>query len=223
MTNLSNYFLDLLLLNSIAMKLMKFLFCVYIIVNSYSVRADSPLTSTAFYKAYETLGIIKSTPSMGAINEEMMRFLINPSAPIDVKLALINKLGWDISGKNNAQIFLQFLQKNKGYESENEFIENSNGYDLICYAYLTAMDDYFNVKDALIIATKASEKESKSFSVRFIAQLIHSQILIETSNKWCGIYQDIEKVKNDKALTRDMKPSAIKMVFKYIKGYKKYC
>ena len=52
---------------------------------SANSRADSPLTSTNFYKAYETLGIIKSTQRMGAINEEMMQFLINPLESIDVK------------------------------------------------------------------------------------------------------------------------------------------
>jgi len=147
--------------------------CTFLL--SANTKADSPLTSTDFYKAYETRSIIKSTLPMGLINEEMMQFLINPLEAIDVKLALINKLGWDTSGKYNAQLFLKFIQKNKGYKTANEFIENSNGYDLICYAYLKAMDDYFDVKQALIIATKATEKEPKSFSVNFITQLIQAQ------------------------------------------------
>jgi hypothetical protein len=203
------------------MKIIKFLFCAFIVVNSYKVRADSPLTSTDFYKAYETQSIIKSTPHMGLITNEMLQFLTDPSAPIDVKLALVNKLGWDIDGKNNSELFLQFIQKNKGYQSENEFIEKSNGYDLICYAYLKAMDDYFEVKDALIIAVKASEKQPTSFSVNFITKLIYAQdILYENS---CEVYQSVDEVRENKDLVLDMKIEAIEIVFEYIREYKKYC
>ena len=188
---------------------------------SANSKADSPLTSTDFYKAYETLGIVKSTQRMGAINEEMMQFLTNPSEPIAVKLALINKLGWDISGKNNAHIFLQFMQKNKGYKTENEFIENGKGYDLICYAYLKAMDDYFDVKEALIIAKKASEKEPKSFSVNFISKLIYAQDMLYEDQ--CKVYQSVINVRENETLIVDMKQDAIEIVFEYMNIYKKYC
>jgi len=203
------------------MKLMKFLFCAGILFYSCTIWADSPLTSSDIYKAYINNPMVKKTPLMGVLNLDLMAYLSDPAAPLEVKVAVINKLGWDTNGKNNASLFLNYLKELRGYHTEVDFTDNCSSAELLCYAYLKAMDDYFDVKKALIIATKASEIEPKSFSVNFITQLIQAQdIFLEDG---CKAYQAVAKVNNNKELLFDMKQEAIEIVFEYMNLYKKYC
>ncbi len=203
------------------MKFMKFLFWSAILLNCFNMRADSPLTSTDIYKAYLNNPMVKKTPLMGILNLELMAYLSDPVAPLEVKVAVINKLGWDTNGKKNAALFFNYLKVQQGYQTEFDFTNNGSSADLICYAYLKAMDDYFDVKQALIIATKASEKEPNSFSVNFITQLIQAQDIFLKDG--CKAYQALAKVSNNKELLLDMKQEAIEIVFEYMNLYKKYC
>ena len=82
---------------------------------SYQASADSPLTSTEFYKAYEKLPIIQlAGNSNGLLTKELMNYLVDKDNPTDVKIAIINRLGWDIKGKTNASILIQYLKSKQG-------------------------------------------------------------------------------------------------------------
>jgi hypothetical protein len=71
-----------------------------ILFTSYQASADSPLTSTEIYKAYDKLPIILlAGNSKGLLIEELIKYLVEKDNPTDVKVALINRLGWDIKGK----------------------------------------------------------------------------------------------------------------------------
>ncbi len=71
-----------------------------ILFTSYQASADSPLTSTEIYKAYDKLPIIQlAGNSKGLLTEELIKYLADNGNPTDVKIALINRLGWDIKGK----------------------------------------------------------------------------------------------------------------------------
>jgi len=72
--------------------------------------ADSPLTSTEFSKAYlNEPVVIKASKAKGKLSNELMIYLTDETKPVDVKLALINKLSWNVKDKNNATIFLKYL------------------------------------------------------------------------------------------------------------------
>lgn len=186
--------------------------------------ADSPLTSTEFYKAYIDVPEIKEAAnSDGKLSDIFFTFLISNKNDIDAKVGLINALKWKISGKNNSEIFIvKLLAHNKKYTLSN-FYHRATADELICYAYLKAMDNYFDVKKALVFANKALQLQPKSYTINIIKQLIKSQYYMYNSNDFCSIYEIMSCVKEDKSLTRDFRNDAIILIFKYIDIYKQDC
>ena len=184
--------------------------------------ADSPLTSTQFYKAYESVQIVQDAAnSKGILTEKLMNYLSDPSHPIDIKVALINRLGWNINGKHNANLFIQFLQKTKGYQSIKDLKERASSHELLCIGYLLAMDNYKDVKEALIFSTLSATKEPKSYTIQMINALILSQTF--SYGNWCKKYEVVQKVKTATNLTFDFKSEATDIIFQYISSYKSYC
>ncbi|MCK5132219.1 MAG: hypothetical protein KAR40_08735 [Candidatus Sabulitectum sp.] len=59
---------------------------------------DSPLTSTHFYEAYLDVPAVGEHVACRMIEE------------IDVKVAVINAMGWNFSGQDNAATYIEFYQ-----------------------------------------------------------------------------------------------------------------
>jgi hypothetical protein len=72
---------------------------VAIIGLHFSSFADSPLTSTMFWKTYNHQAIKKFANAKGKINEEGCIFLHNSKEPLEIRIAAVNALGWNIRGK----------------------------------------------------------------------------------------------------------------------------
>ncbi len=184
--------------------------------------ADSPLTSTPFYKGYLDIAIIKeAAKSDGTITEKQLQFLTNSKNPIAIKLALINSLGWNIKGKSNATKYIVYLLKKQTQLNYKNFYNKATADQLICYAYLKAMDDYFNVKSASVFARQAIRKAPTTYSIHLIGTLIQVQGL--SQNNWCSVYTKMNQVRTNKKLKLDFRPKSIQAVFSYTNGYREYC
>jgi hypothetical protein len=186
-------------------------------------KADSPLTSTDLATAYAGESIMKTAENAdGKLNNELIKYLCNHSNPIAVKLAVINKLGWDINGKNNAEIFWSYLQKNKKYKSLSDFEKKGSADLLICYAYIKALDNYFEVDDALKFAKLATNKDKKKrYSIHIVAALIEAQNFFKSS--WCDLWKSTDKVRQNNSLLKDLKEETITNIFEYMDLYKDDC
>lgn len=192
---------------------------IFLIPNT--LKADSPLTSTNIYEAYDELLIIDvALEADGKINQEIMLYLTS-SQSIESKMALINALGWNINGQNNAETFLDFLQKKKKYKNRADFMEKGTADELLCMAYILAMDNYFDVREALEIAEKALSKNKKSYTFNIITALIRAQNVFDKD--WCGVYKSTDSVRKNKKLKLDMKKPAIDIIFGYMDLYKDEC
>ena len=195
--------------------------CFFFIANNSF--ADSPLTSTHFYKGYLDIAIIKSAAkSNGTITEQQLKFLTNSKNPIAIKLALINSLGWNTKGKSNASEYLSYLFEKQHQLNYKNFINKATAEELICYAYLKAMDDYFNVKSASVFARQAMRKAPTSYSIHLIGTLIQVQPLLNSKN-WCSIYIRMNQVRSNKELKIDLRPKSVISLFRYTDGYKSDC
>ena len=184
--------------------------------------ADSPLTSTDFSEAYkDTSIIIEISKAGGEFSLKYMDYLADENNPIDLKMALINKIGWNISGKSNSIAYLNYLIKRKGYANKQDFIDNGSGHELLCMAYLKALDDYFNVDEAIIYANAALERNSRSYTFNIIAALIKAQKAMD--GNWCDVYKLTNNVRSNKKLKMDMKKEAIDIIFEYMDIYKDNC
>lgn len=166
--------------------------------------------------------VIKAGKTSGILTNEIMEYLISENNPVDVKMAVINKLGWDSDGKYNSTLFFNFLQKKRGYKDRPDLMENGSYHELLCLAYLRAMDNYFDPGWADEMALMALLKDPDNcFACRIISALIVAQIKLADSD-WCGVYNTTDQVKNNTILKRDMKRKAVKIIFRYMDQYKEY-
>jgi hypothetical protein len=198
------------------------LLCLCLLLVSSQSFADSPLTSTEFYKGYLDIAIIKEArKSGGNITEKQLQFLTNSKNPIAIKLALINVLGWDTKGKSNATKYIVYLLKKETQLNYKNFYNKAKADQLICYAYLKAMDDYFNVKYASVFARQAMRNAPTTYSIHLIGTLIQVQEL--NQNNWCSVYTKINQVRTNKKLQLDMRLISTAAIFSYTDGYKSEC
>lgn len=180
--------------------------------------AGSPLTSTNIHEAYKDSAIIQlALKTEGKLTVALMNYLSDTKKPIELKIALINALGWDFNGKNNSTQFYEYLKENQNLKDINE----TSADILICYAYLKALDNYFDVDDAIKFAQKAKLKEKNSYTINIICALIEAQKAM--GSDWCEVYNLTNNVRINDALQIDMKEDAIKIIFEYMDLYKDYC
>lgn len=204
------------------MKIKNLLFSLCFLLVANTSFADSPLTSTPFYKGYLDVAIIKeAAKSNGKITEKQLQFLTHSKIPIAIKLALINSLGWNIKGKSNAIKYLKYLYKQNPQLNNNNFINKASAEELIYFAYLKAMDDFFNVKSASVFAKQAMHKAPTSYSIHLIGTLIQVQGV--NAKNWCTIYTNMNQVRTNNKLKIDMKLNSVKTIFSYTDVYKSEC
>lgn len=204
------------------MKIKNLLLSLCFLLVAHVSFADSPLTSTPFYKGYLDIAIIKeAAKSNGIITEKQLQFLTDSKNPIAVKLALINSLGWNIKGKSNAPKYLKYLYQQNPKLNNHNFINKASAEELICYAYLKAMDDYFNTKQASVFAKQAMHKAPTSYSIHLIGTLIQVQGV--NAKNWCSIFTKMNQVRSNKKLQLEMRLISTAAVFSYTDGYKSEC
>ena len=180
-----------------------------------SVKADSPITSTNFSAVYKDIPMLSVVESAGgAITVEIMKFLAGRN-PIDQKMAVINALGWSFEGQSNYDTFKKYLNEH-GMGKRKRKAQN-----LLCLAYLKAMDNYFACEEALAIAVQALKLNPKSYTFNIIHGLIKAQVAFDSS--WCELFKSVDSVRNNDKLKMDMRPDAINIIFEYMDLYKDEC
>jgi hypothetical protein len=117
------------------------------------------------------------------------------------KLAVINAIGWINKGITNSTGFLNYVVKTKKYKAETNgksisFKWYATPDELICYAYLRAMVNYFDIIYANEIAELALKKNPNSFSVNMIVRLIKAQGL-NLLNEDCFGYAQFNTLKTN--------------------------
>ena len=205
------------------MKTKVFLFTLsFLITINNNLIADSPLTSTDISKAYKAKIIKKATLCNGNINNnQILKFLSEKKNNIELKIAVINEIGWDINGKNNSEIYFNYLKKLNDFSSLDDFLNNADAETLICYAYIKSMDDYFHVDEAISISQVAKKRSNNSCCIHMICSLIEAQKAQDID--WCTVYSIMDDVRKNKSLKKDIKPEAVEIIFNYIDLYKDYC
>jgi hypothetical protein len=213
-------FLKNITLSNMKTTTLAFFFAVFASVQL--CRADSPITSTPFWEAYKSEKIIADAmQASGSLTPELAEFLISKKNKIAVKMAVINCLSWDLNGKSNSDFFLKYLYEKNIYTDQDNFKSEGRADHLLCMAYLKAMDDYFNVNEALAWADLAIQKNKKSFTFAMIHALINAQY--EFDNNWCLVYMVTHSVRTNDKLKKDMTDDAITIIFDYMDLYKEYC
>ncbi|KAF5032759.1 hypothetical protein DSECCO2_613820 [anaerobic digester metagenome] len=188
---------------------------IILFFSAVTVFADSPLTSTMFYKAYEgSPKVQEALDCNGVLSDDLMKFLNSKKNGIALKVAVINAIGWNFEGQGN-------------YARYNDFLGNKKGkgvlkaHNLLCLAYLKAMDNYFDCNDALRIADEALALNPQSYTFNIIHALIKAQVLFDVS--WCELWNATDLVRKNESLTMDMNAEAIRIIFEYMDLYMNEC
>jgi hypothetical protein len=208
------------------MKKMLLFFLFNLSINS--VFADSPLTSTDFYKAYMDISIVQeASASKGKITNEMMEYIDDDANPVDVKLAIINAIGWEHKGMMVSKMYFMFVMNKKKYKTDfrGDFMAfkwNATRDELICYSYMKALDNYFDVTDAFEIAGETVKKYPDSFAVNMIYNLIKSQGLT-AFGEYCYASKMFLTLKDNPKLKMDMRKESLSYVFQYMEDIGKDC
>lgn len=202
---------------------MRYLLIALFAVLTLPVLADSPITSTGFSAVYEDENMVQlARKSEGLLTDELMQYLANDSNPIDVKMAVINELGWDFNGKKNTATFIAYLKKTKKFKDDKTLKKKASGDVLLCLAYLKAMDDYFDVKEAVVYADLALKKNQNSYTFQIIAGIIKAQAAFDSD--WCKVFQLTDNVRQKATtLKMDMRSEAINIIFEYMDLYADSC
>lgn len=204
----------------------KIYFLIVFTISITNVFADSPLTSTNFYKAYLDVPLVQQAlKSNGRLTHDMILYLANNTNALDIKIAIINALGWNHKGRGNSSSYLNYVVKTKKYKGEAKSIifkwfATSN--ELICYAYLLSLDNYFDVVYANEIAQLALKKSPNNYAVNMIACLIKSQGLFLLGEE-CYSFKLFNDLKTNPQLKLDMRNDAEKYIFEYMDSIGEHC
>ena len=188
------------------------------VMASGAVYADSPITSTPFHEAYMDVDIVKAAKNEGKMTEKLAEYLFIEGNPLDVKMAVINAIGWDIAGQKNAEWYTNFIYKTEPLRLDKADL---TGEDLMVIGYLMIMDDYFHPAKSLEFFQFAKGRTRYSFTAAIIIALAYGQKAME--NDFCSVWKLADGVFSNETLLRDMRADAIKIIKDYVIIYKEYC
>ena len=203
---------------------MKRLLCAITLLMAFTAGwADSPLTSTHFADAYSDHPMVQTADEFmqGDMSTTLLNFLADKHSPVDVRLAVINKIGWNFDGTSMGAQLRDYLMGRYNAKNESTLVKKLDAGTLAVYAYALAMSDYFDVKAAQELAHQALKKnKNKSFSVAMASALIDAQHYLDSD--WGMVYKVVADVLHNGSLHLDMRQEAIDSIMEYINLYKEY-
>jgi|GEM_PF-3358975 hypothetical protein len=196
------------------MKKLLIILCVFIGLSLFptTASADSPVTSTSFYRAYMDNEIVAEAHEEKKVNANIAKYLSDKNNPIDVKAAVINAISWDSPGDPVANKYCQLIYK-KSLDKINT--DKLSGDQLFCIGYLLAMENYSDVTPALKYLRLAEQKINDSFTVSIIRAVVESMNAKTSEGRW----DYIPPVLKNTGLKRDLRQDAINIILDYMASY----
>ena len=192
---------------------------VTMFVAAISLFADSPITSTNFYRAYLDLPIVDRAKNHGVIDLEIAEYLHSESIPLDLKAAVMNALSWGPEEKRNAEFFSYYLALEYGLPLDRLYPERISPSDLFCLGYLTILDDYFEPSYGLLLMDLALEHYEDSMVASIVTAFARAQDLVMGEDSY-DLWPVIEEVITDQSLRRDFRPLAMEIIVEYMSLYR---
>ncbi|KUP26161.1 stalk domain-containing protein [Paenibacillus sp. DMB5] len=174
------------------------------------VHADSPVTSTAIYKAYLDVKIVAEAEKNG-LTRTVADYLALPANPLDVKAAVINALYSDLawSDREHAEEYAQLVY---GKSTASLDMSALNAQEMFVIGYLKVLDHYMEPDITWITAAQKALPDSQT--VALIQALAAAQQNMDCS--WIIT----EQVLNNTKLTKDIRPEAVDIITDYMALYK---
>lgn len=200
------------------------LFILLFVAATLPMWADSPLTSTHFWRIYNTGSEIVfplyKVVDADAWSDRVKAVLVNPDISVEQRLCVVNYLGWDINGQKHYDDLLNYYVRATKKSDRRAAIREMDGQMLAVFAYVKAMDDYFDVKEAKRLSAEAVKRAPKSRAVAMTDALIGAQIAMDSN--WGEVYRICKRVVDNKRLENDFCDPAVVAIMEYIDLYAEY-
>ena len=188
---------------------------MFVLLPVKTALADSPVTSTAFHQAYLDVPIVQSAVEAGYVTEVLAEFLADEAAPLDIRAAVINAIGWEDGRGGRAESFVKFAY---GQTMEELDWSALRGDELLVIGYLLALDDYMDTTQAEALLLDARRKLETSFTAAIVHAIVKSQGPMLPST-WEEAWKIAAAVVHDDRLQMDMRPEAAEIIFDYMGLY----
>ncbi|MDH5179427.1 MAG: hypothetical protein OEZ39_15255 [Gammaproteobacteria bacterium] len=200
---------------------MKKLCIILCLLLSRPVFADSPLTSTDFYQAYQDLPAVQMIINDRGLSEKSAALLVDDQTPMDHAAAMVNALGWDFNGKANAVRFVELLRQVRPDIANKIDTSSEPARVLFLRGYMKALDNYFDVAEASEMVKRAQGKLPNDFTVALITTLVIAQD--DKKYTWCDRYMFPTGVIQQFHGRQNMRQKAVDIIMEYMILYKEYC
>ncbi len=180
-----------------------------------TAHADSPITTTEFYKAYLDEAIVQKAHQAKDVTEELALYLADEENPLAVRAAVINAIGWENEQAERAASFAQLT-----YDKPLSELATTNlrGDERFVIGYLLAMDDYFDTREAEAWLADAKQLLPDSFTAALIHALVQAQPEVQSSD-WTHVWRIVADVAFNTDLEMDMRPAAAEIIIDYMVTY----
>gem|GEM_PF-1998135 len=215
---------------------MKFIISICAFLTAAFAYSDSPLTSTYFAKYCAADAVIQGYKEKG-FSVELMQFLSSSKENPVHKIALINEISWGSDQyvkryeayliKNNngiTSMIFEALKSSNGSQKElNKLTKSLSADELMSWAYLQALGDYFHPSEAIKAAALAHNRmKEKSMAHATVYALIRCQIAFNQS--WCEVYRvGNEYLRVRKYRSNLLNTEAVSTIMEYLDLYKGDC
>ena len=155
------------------------------------IYGDSPLTSINFYRAYLDVPIVKkAADNPGKLTKDMMEYLYNDSNPLDIRIALINAVGWNIDGLSTFNDYFDYCMNIRGKEALLKIFEG----DPSCVYEERHFDPY---EESIVVEIdengETREYSEGTYLNSFIQEVPMDQLAVLTYLKAMSDYFDTER------------------------------
>lgn len=190
-----------------------------LVVTSFTLFADSPLTSTHWWYVYENNPIISEAYHIG-YTDAVLNMICDEDQPLDLRLATANALvihavedhGWE--NENHYYHCINYYIQKNGLTLET-VIDHLSPETSCVFAYLLAIDETMSDFDfentAHIMATQAQQKKPTSKGIAMIKALIEAQY----DDDYCAVTD----VANNQTLENDIPENMVDQMTDYVSPF----
>lgn len=194
--------------------------------------ADSPLTTPDFALAYGEEPAVAMALEFGP-GDRVFAALSDPEIAHDTRAAMINALGWSISGAERGAAYLEFVAARHETTVEALTLDALSAQEAFSLGYLLAMDDIHvrgpaggegevATAPASALLEVARQKAPEDFAVALVASLVSAQGF--QGESWCKVFTTVNTtVEAFPAGNRNLRPEALDIIMEYIVLYEPEC
>lgn len=196
---------------------------VFLFLFTNKTYADSPLTSIDLWTAFPADVDVQKAFRIRKMENSTLQFIIDEDNSLELKLGVINALGWSLkSNEKKSTTLLKYILKKYKVKSITDLYSKKYAELLTCYTYSLALDNYLNVDKVVPLSNKIATLDDTNVLVDFINKLIKCQqyFLLED---WCNTNLIFKNIKKSDYFKSEVGQKIYEVSFDYIDSYKEYC